>query len=92
MNYLLGIGFVLLGLSILYTLVSYGFSFKKNRYFCINCGVSKRIFYRYEDPYYGFIEKRCPCCGEELIDMKVVKDHHDSKLLANEIDRRARNE
>lgn len=92
MNYSLWIWFVLLGLLILCILMSYGFTIKKNRYFCVRCCVSKRIFYRYEDPYYGFVEKHCPCCGEELIDMKVVKDHHDSKLLANEIDRRTRNE
>lgn len=92
MNHLLVIGFALFGLSIIHALISYGFSFKKNRYFCVKCGVSKRIFYRYEDPYYGFIEKQCPCCGEELIDMKKVKNHHDAVLLSEEINRRARNE
>lgn len=89
MNYLLMIGFVLLGLLILYVLMSYGFALKKNRYFCVRCCVSKRIFYRYEDPYYGFVEKHCPCCGEELIDMKEVKNHHDATLLSEEINRRA---
>lgn len=88
MNYSLWIWFVLLGLLILCILMSYGFTIKKNRYFCVRCGVSKRIFYRYEDPYYGFVEKHCPCCGEELIDMKEVKNHHDAILLSEEIERR----
>lgn len=92
MNYLLGIGFVLLGLLILYVFMSYGFAFKKNRYFCVRCFVFKRIFCRYEDPYFGFVTKECPCCGEELIDMKKVKNHHDAMLLSEEINRRAKNE